>query len=70
MYQSVRLEAPTYGLAPSSDGDNHRTCHLTVHCFLARKCGVPMGIHKLLDCSSGRVMAVLSRNGRKDGGQQ
>ena len=29
----------------SGDGDNHRTCHITVYCF-SLKCGIPAGIHK------------------------
>ena len=29
--RSFRSEASTYGLAPSGDGDNHRTCHITVY---------------------------------------
>ena len=45
--RSCRLEVSTYAQARSGDGDNRRTCHRTVYVlFLARKCGVPMGIHK------------------------
>ena len=40
--RSFRSEASTYGLACSGDGDNHRTCHITVYCFIIkmrRTCG-------------------------------
>ena len=43
--RSFRSEASTYGLACSGDGDNHRTFHIMVYCFLL-KCGIPAGIHK------------------------
>ena len=31
--RSFRSEASAYGVARSIDGDNHRTCHITVYCF-------------------------------------
>ena len=43
--RSFRSEASIYDLACSGDGDNHRTCHITVYCFSLRY-GIPAGIHK------------------------
>ena len=70
--KSRRLEAPTYGLAFSGDGDNRRTYHITVCCSSLENvvylcCG---HTQKFLVCSLNRVQLVLNRNGRKDVGQQ
>ena len=32
--RSFHSEASAYGLTRSGDGDNHRTCHMTMYCFL------------------------------------
>ena len=64
--RSFLSEASTYGLACSGDGDNHRTCHITVYCFslkMRHTCGNAQG---LFVCSLSRLSPVVNRNGRKD----
>ena len=64
---NLRSEASTYGLTFSGDGDNHRTCHITVYCFslkMRRTCG---NTQELFFCSLSRLSPPINRNGRKDG---
>ena len=68
-----RSEVSTHDLARYSDGDNRRTCHLTVYCFSPENVVYLWEYTfytKFLVCSLNRVQVVLNRNGRKDGGQQ
>ena len=66
---SFHSEASTYGLTCSGDGDNHRTCHITVYYFslkMRRTCG---NTQEFFVCSLSRLSPVVNRNGRKDSGQ-
>ena len=65
MFRSFRSEASTYGLACSGDGDDHRTCHITVYCFslkMRRNCG---NTQEFFVCSMSRLSPVVNRNERK-----
>ena len=67
--RSFRSEASTYDLACSGDGDDHRTCNITVYCFslkMRRTCG---NTQEFFVCSMSRLSRVVNRNERKDDGQ-
>ena len=56
--------------AYSGNGDNHRTCYITVYCFslkMRRSCG---NTQELFVFSLSRLSPVVNRNGRKDDGQR
>ena len=55
------------GLACSGDGDNHRTCHITVYCFSLKHAVYLRQYTRVLSLS--RLSPKVNRNGRKDGGQ-
>ena len=58
----------SFRLETSGDGDNRRTCHMTVYCFLLENVVYLLEYTKAV--SLNRVQLLLNRNGRKDDGQQ
>ena len=62
MSRSLCSEASTYGLARSGDGDNRRTCHVTVYCFSPENVVYLWENTKVF--SLNRIQLVLNRNGK------
>ena len=66
---SFRSEASADGLTCSCDGNNHRTCHITIYCFSLKMRCIFGNTQEFFVCSLSRLSPVVNRNGRKGGGQ-